>query len=303
MAVLRQVTQCCSDCEDLRARAHRGWTGAAVAGTAHPCRRGRRTQAGVDHSRLWPRLRPYNAIGLALRTDLTKLLRVSVAFHDISLEAERGGPAEDERSIVEYLQRRGRDSPPDLVVAIASPAMRFYLSHRHELFPHVPLLITGVDRRRMEGITLDEQDRVVTVTLDFPGTAKTILDLRPETSTLALVLGTTPLEQFWAEEIQRELAPLGPRARVLPPDGSTLDEMRQRVATLPPDSACFITCSPWEATARSTRTRRRSARFANRRTPLSSACSPISSARVSWADRSSTCASSAACRRSWPREC
>jgi signal transduction histidine kinase len=182
---------------------------------------------------------PYNAIGLALRSDLTALLQQSVAFHDVSLDAERGGPTEDERHIVEYLQHRGRDSPPDLVVAIANPAMRFYLSHRHELFPDVPLLVTGVDRRRMEGVTLGERDRVVTVTFDFPDLAKSILALRPDTTTLALVFGTTPLERFWNKEIQRELAPLSPRLRVLPSNGSSLDEMRERVAALPPNSAVF----------------------------------------------------------------
>ena len=56
----------------------------------------------------------------------------------------------------------------------------------------------------------------------------------PETSTLALVLGGSPLEQFWGKAIERELAPLGDRLRVLPAGNLSLEQMRQRVAALPP---------------------------------------------------------------------
>ena len=99
--------------------------------------------------------------------------------------------------------------------------------------------MTGLDRRRLETVRLPATDRAVTVTLDFPAVARTILELKPETSTLALVLGGSELEQFWGRAIERELAPLVDRLRVLPADKLSLDEMRQRVATLPPNSAVF----------------------------------------------------------------
>jgi signal transduction histidine kinase len=180
---------------------------------------------------------PYNAVGVALRTDLTQLLRQPVAFHEVSLDVERGGAPEDERPFVEYLLRRSNGAPPDLAIAIAVPAMLFCLRHRDELLPDRPLLVTGVDRRRVEGVRLSARDRVVTVNLDFVATARTILQLRPDTTTLALVLGTSQLEQFWTKEIRRDLAPLGDRLRLLPPEGLSLEQMRQRVAALPPDSA------------------------------------------------------------------
>jgi signal transduction histidine kinase len=181
-------------------------------------------------------LAPYNTIGPTLRTDLALLLRQPVAFTDISLDAERG-EMPDERPLVEYLRHRHRDMPPDLVVAIANPAMLFWLRHRDQLFPDRPLLITGIDRRRLDSVKLGARDRAVSVTLDFPAVARTILELRPDTTTIALGLGTSPLEQFWVKAMQRELAPLGDHVRVLAPDGLSLDQMRERAATLPPNSA------------------------------------------------------------------
>ena len=181
---------------------------------------------------------PYSGVGLGFRTELTQL-RQPIAIHEESLDTERGGAPEDEQPFLEYLLRRNRVAPPDLVVAIAPPAMLFCLRHRDQLFPGRPLLITGIDSRRMDGIGLGARDRAVTVNLDFLGAARTMLQLQPDTTTLAIVLGTSQLEQFWAKEIQRELAPLKDRLRVVPPDGLGLDQMRQRVAALPPHSAVF----------------------------------------------------------------
>ena len=182
-------------------------------------------------------LEPYSAIGSTLRNELTQMLRQPVAFHDASLDLERGG-LPDERAFVDYLRRRG-SGIPDLVVAIANPAMLFCLRYREELFPDRPLLVTGIDHRRLEKVRLAANDRAVTVTIDFPGTARTILELLPDTTTLAIALGATPLEQFWVKEMQRELAPLGKRLRVLPPAAAGLEQMSQRAATLPPNSAVF----------------------------------------------------------------
>ena len=46
---------------------------------------------------------PFNATGLALRTDLATQLRQPVVFRDVSLDAERGDAAGNERPLVEYL--------------------------------------------------------------------------------------------------------------------------------------------------------------------------------------------------------
>ncbi len=182
---------------------------------------------------------PYNIVSTILRTDLTQLMRESVALQEASLDLERGGTPEDERLFLDYLVRRNRGVSPDLVIAIANPAMLFCLRYRDELFPGRPLLVTGLDRRRLETVRLEPTDRAVTVTLDFPAVARTILELVPETSTLALVLGGSQLEQFWGKAIERELAPLAERLRVLPADNLNLDQMRKRVAALPPRSAVF----------------------------------------------------------------
>jgi signal transduction histidine kinase len=181
---------------------------------------------------------PYNPIGQAFRTRLTELLKQPLVFHQVSLDVERG-ELEDERPLVEYVMRRTRDSPPDLVVAIANPAALFCLRHREQLFPERSLLVTGIDVRRLKALQLREGDGAVTVDLNFPNVARTALALRPDTTTLALVLGTTRLERFWTEQIQRDLTALPDRPHILPLTDLSLDEVRKRVAALPPHSVIF----------------------------------------------------------------
>jgi len=231
---------------------------------------------------------PYNVVATTLRTNLTQLMRESVALHETSLDMEIGGTPDDERLFLEYLVRRNRGVPPDLVIAIANPAMLFCLRYRDQLFPDSPLLVTGLDRRRLDTVKLPATDRAVTVTLDFPAVARTILELRPETNTLALVVGGSPLEQFWGKAIEHELASLGDRLRVLPADKLSLDEMRQRVAALPPDSAVFYYMYAVGTKGALHEDERALPAIRRRRMRRSTASSPTSSAGASSAGPSST---------------
>jgi signal transduction histidine kinase len=181
---------------------------------------------------------PFNAVGLALRTDLAKQLRQPVAFRDVSLDIERFGVPRKEHALIGYLLSSS-DEAPDMVITIGAPATRFYLRHREVLFPDRPLLVTGIDSRMLRGVELGAKDRTVTLDQEFSGVARIIRALQPNATTLALVLGASPHEQFWAEEARRELAQADSHLLVLPPEALSLEQMRQRVSGLPPNSAVF----------------------------------------------------------------
>ena len=78
---------------------------------------------------------PYNVVATTLRTDLTQLLRESVALHETSLDVERGGTPGGRAPVRRIPRARNRGAPPELVIAIANPAMLFCLRYRDELFP------------------------------------------------------------------------------------------------------------------------------------------------------------------------
>ena len=180
---------------------------------------------------------PFNATGSVLRTELASQLHGPVVFLEASLESERAGGPVDERPIVDFLLSRAADKPPDLVVIIGAPALRFYLRSRPRLFPQARVLVTAIDPRMVPAGKLEPTDVVVSVRLDNLGTARDILQLLPDTTLLAIIVGGTQHELLWQKELLRELAPLSGRLRLVPLGGLTLEQLRQRVAALPAGSA------------------------------------------------------------------
>ncbi len=84
---------------------------------------------------------------------------------------------------------------------------------------------------------LTDKDTVVASRLDVHGFVQNIVDVLPETAHVAVVVGASPVEKFWKEELSREFQPFMNRIEFIWFDQLTFDEMKQRVAELPPQSA------------------------------------------------------------------
>jgi len=171
---------------------------------------------------------PFNAVAPALRAELAGNVSGPVIFSEASLDAERSGPPQDERPFVDFLLNRYGATRPDLVVTVGGPALRFYLGNRKRLFPVAPVLATGADQRVVDRVRLRAGDRVVSLRLDLKGIAENILQVLPETTTLAVVVGSSPLERFWLNELKTDLAPLAGRVKLLWLTDLTLAQLRER---------------------------------------------------------------------------
>ena len=180
---------------------------------------------------------PYDAITAAFRTDLARRSSQPIDFIEINLDFRRSLDEEQEQVYVRYLKARSDEGPPDVVVTLAPPAARFYLRHRAELFPGTPLVIGALDARIAEQLPRLPSDAVVAGRLDLPALVGNILQVLPETQTIAIVHGTSDLERFWLGELKREFAPFAGRVKFDWLDDLSLEQMRDRVATLPPHSA------------------------------------------------------------------
>ena len=125
-----------------------------------------------------------------------------------SLVTARNGDETAEAKFVEYLKALYAQRPPDLIVALNAPAGRFIQKHRAELYPATPMLLAIVEVRRIEPSMLSEQDAVAGVRYDQVAAIENILRLLPETKAIAIIIGNSPSERFWAGEHQRILGPL-----------------------------------------------------------------------------------------------
>jgi signal transduction histidine kinase len=81
---------------------------------------------------------------------------------------------------------------------------------------------------------------VATFTLDNPAVIENILRLLPDTTNIAVVFGGSPLSKLWVEEIRRDFAPFSDRIHFTWLNDLSLEEMKKKVATLPPHSAIFF---------------------------------------------------------------
>ena len=158
-----------------------------------------------------------------------------------SLVTARNGDDAAEAKFVEYLKALYAQRPPDLIVAIGAPAARFVQQHRADLFPTTPMLLAAVEVRRVEQSMLSEQDAVVGVRFDQVALVENILRLLPETKTIAIIIGNSPNERFWAGEQQRILGPLlKNKVELIFYNERPFEEILKEVANLPPHSAIFF---------------------------------------------------------------
>lgn len=186
-----------------------------------------------------PLFKPWSDYGRTIRKEIARQSRWPIDFSDFSLVDARWADQRSEDSLIKYFQELYASGPLDLIIAIGAPAASFIQRHRGRLFSTTPMIFTAVDQRRVDYDLLSENDTVVPVTHDFALVFRSILDVLPETTTIAIVNGSSPNEKFWHGEIQREVASLENRLKLKWYDKLSFAEILKDAAKLPPHSAIF----------------------------------------------------------------
>jgi signal transduction histidine kinase/ABC-type uncharacterized transport system substrate-binding protein len=185
------------------------------------------------------RFRPWSNYAETMRSEINRQSRNSVDFVDHSLVHARMSNVQSEAPFVDYLGSLYAEHPLDLIIAVGAPAANFVQQHRQRLFPKVPMIVTAVDQRRVQYDKLTGNDTVVPVTNDLPAVFESILHVLPLTKTIAILVGASPIERFWSEEMRRELAPLTSRVELRWYNELPFEDILKDAANLPPHSAIF----------------------------------------------------------------
>lgn len=183
---------------------------------------------------------PFSQFAAYLRAELTLQSPQPLDLYSVTLESARFDAGAQEGPFLDYLRALFAGQELDLVVPIGGPASRFAQNHREQLFPKTPMLLAGVDRRHLESTALNSNDAVVAVANDPAAMVRNILELLPGTTHVAVVLGVSPLEQFWRSEMQRDFQEFGNRVNFIWLHDLPFEEIRQRCASLPPRSAILL---------------------------------------------------------------
>jgi signal transduction histidine kinase len=180
---------------------------------------------------------PWAEFTRSFRTDLDQRSPDPIEFFDAALMTDRFGVNQDESPFTDYLTTLFKKRELDLIVAIGAPAARFVQQHRPQLFLSTPMLFTGVEQRRVPLSTLSANDTVVATTSDHAAVIKNILAVLPDTAKIAVVIGTSPNEQYWLGQLRSAFQPFTDRVAFTWFNDLSFDDMLKRSAALPPRSA------------------------------------------------------------------
>jgi signal transduction histidine kinase len=182
---------------------------------------------------------PWSDMAGSFRAELIKGSPEPIDLYEVSLDTARVQDTKDEGPFVEYIRAVLAGRKLDLIVPVGAPAAFFMQRNRQLLFPTTPMLVVGADVRRISSATRTEDDAAVLLDLDLPAYLKNILRLRPETTEIAVVVGNSPVERFWTSELRRDFQPFADRVKITWFNDLTFDDMLERSATMPPQSAIF----------------------------------------------------------------
>ena len=183
--------------------------------------------------------KPWSEYAKTIRSELQRQSPWQLDITDHSLVTARSKNADPEVPFVAYLRALFAEQQPDLIVSIGAPAAAFVQRYRPQLFANIPMVFTAVDERRVQFSALSEHDVVVAVRIDYRRAIENILQVLPDTEKVMVVVGTSPVEQFWKEEIGKAVKPLENRVSFAWTDNLSFDDLLKHAAALPPRSAIF----------------------------------------------------------------
>jgi signal transduction histidine kinase len=187
-----------------------------------------------------PQFVPWVFFAGQFREELFKQSTDKIDLYEASLEGARFQQPDEERPIVDYLVALFGTRRLDLIVTIGAPAAFFVQKYRPQFFPSTPLVIGAAERRAINYGPLTSNDAPVAVMLDFKKWIEDILQVLPDTTHIAWIVGASPLERFWTEEFRRASQPLTNRLSFEWFNDLRFEDMLTRVSKLPPHSALFF---------------------------------------------------------------
>jgi signal transduction histidine kinase len=126
----------------------------------------------------------------------------------------------------------------DLVVTVGSPATSFFQHYGRQFSPSAPMLAI-LEQSRVPS-QLESNETVVTGSLDLVGAIENILRLLPNTTNISVVIGNSPLEQYWLEKERVAFHPFAGQVSFAWSNDLSFEDILKHAATLSSGSAILF---------------------------------------------------------------
>jgi signal transduction histidine kinase len=174
---------------------------------------------------------PWDDYARKIREELRLQSKDPIDIFEVSLSTARF-PDGNEDAFVSYLNAVFSERKLDLIVTIGGPAARFFQQNRQRIFPSIPTLYAALAQQMSSNAPAT--DAMVSVSVDVSSTPDQILKLVPETTKVFVVMGSSPIEKLWLEEMRKLFQPLTSRLEITYSNELSLEQILEQVAILPP---------------------------------------------------------------------
>ena len=182
---------------------------------------------------------PWNEYAKQIRVELHQQVAGPIDIFEVSLATARFAGENLEEPFAEYLRSLFENRKLDLAVTVGAPAASFFHKHRLKISPTTPIVFVGLEQRRLPQPLAPNETAVASV-LDFARSLENILSILPETKNVAVVIGNSPLEQYWLGQLRDAFQPFGNHVAFTWFNELSLEDMLVRSARLPPKSVIFF---------------------------------------------------------------
>jgi hypothetical protein len=176
---------------------------------------------------------------MKIRSELERQSPERLEVYDASLVT--GRPIDEIVAVRygDYLRSLFPDQRLDLAVVVGGAALRLYQRYRLQLFPSTPLLAIA-EERRFPASNFRENETTITTKIDPAGVIVNILQMLPETTNVAVVIGNSPIGRYWVEQMRVAFRPFESQLSFTWLNDLVLEDMLNRAATLPARSAIYF---------------------------------------------------------------
>jgi len=187
----------------------------------------------------------YSGFDRVVRSQLRLRVRDGLEFYTEYLDLIRFPSEAHAHETVRLLQQKYTSRRPDLIIPVSFAALQFLLHEGKDLFPQAPLVTLFSERRIDEFRTIAASSgrsiTGVSSSDDAAGTLQLALQLQPDAGRVTVVIGNSPVEQYWRNELKKDLAPYASRVQIQYLNGLSIEELIRHVSELPPHSIILTT--------------------------------------------------------------
>ena len=128
----------------------------------------------------------------------------------------------------------------DAIVVIDDDAWDFMAKYGNQLFPGVPVVLCGVTEGKVQPNSLPSNVTGNFKTIDVGATIKDILTLQPDTTEIAVVLGTSAQDAYYEQQTREAFSKYLGKVKVDYITGHSLEETLKISGNLPPHSVLLF---------------------------------------------------------------